>query len=69
MQKTERTTITLPNGLRDRAHYAKINISGIASDAVLHAVKEKETGMVVAKQNTPAAASVRRASECQHQTC
>lgn len=54
MGKMERTTITLPKGLRDRAHNARINISGITSAAVLDALQEKETGAIAAKLRTPA---------------
>jgi len=41
MQK-ERTTISLPPGLRERAHKAEINISAVAAIAVLRHVKSKE---------------------------
>lgn len=43
---TERTTITLPKGLRNRAHAAGINISRVSAIEVSRRVKlfEKETG-------------------------
>lgn len=37
--KFERTTITLPIGLRDRAHARGINISALAASAVLRTIK------------------------------
>jgi post-segregation antitoxin (ccd killing protein) len=51
----ERTTITLMEGLRDRAHARGINISALASDAVLHALEK--TGVNAAKQSSPATTS------------
>jgi post-segregation antitoxin (ccd killing protein) len=67
---SQRICVTLPDGLRDRAHAAGINVSGVAAIAVLRSVQalEKETGEI-GQDTTPAAASVRRAIECQHQTC
>jgi hypothetical protein len=72
MQK-DRTTITLPKGLRDRAHARGINISALAADAVIRYIREsdmiRETGVNAAKQSSPATTSVRRASDCQLQKC
>jgi post-segregation antitoxin (ccd killing protein) len=65
---SERICVTLPIGLPKRAHDAGINISAVAASAVLRTTEaiEKETGEDCQVQ-TPAAASVRRASECQPQ--
>jgi len=38
----ERTTITMPPGLRDKAHLIGVNISRVASIAVSDAVKRLE---------------------------
>jgi post-segregation antitoxin (ccd killing protein) len=45
MHQTERMCITLPKGLRNRAHAAGINVSGVAANAVSRIVEisEKET--------------------------
>lgn len=58
MHQTERMCITMPKGLRDRAHAAGINISGVAANAVSRIVEisEKETGGS-RQANTPAVAS------------
>ncbi|GEM_PF-5297939 len=55
----ERTTITLREGLRDRAHARGLNISALASDAVSRALKvsKEKTGVPAAKQSSPATAS------------
>jgi hypothetical protein len=55
----ERTTISWPIGLRDRAKNAGINISGYTAKSVLHLVEisEKETGVNASKQSPPAAAT------------
>ena len=65
---SEQVMVTFPIGLRDRAHAAGLNVSGVAASAVLRTTQaiEKETGADCQVQ-TPAAASVRRASECQPQ--
>ncbi|MFA5346787.1 MAG: type II toxin-antitoxin system CcdA family antitoxin [Methanoregula sp.] len=39
--RTERTTITLPKGLRDQAHASRINISALAADAVSKRLKKR----------------------------
>jgi len=43
---SERLLVTFPVGLRDRAHAAGLNISGVAASAVLRTTQaiEKETG-------------------------
>jgi len=41
MQK-ERTTISLPPGLRERAHKAEINMSAVAAKAILRKVQSKD---------------------------
>ena len=50
----ERTTITLPQGYRDRAHARGLNISRLAADAIEANIQEKETGVPAAKQRSPA---------------
>jgi post-segregation antitoxin (ccd killing protein) len=72
--KFERTTITLPIGLRDRAHARGINISALAADAVLRYIRKsdkiKETGVAPSKATSPATAPMSgRASDCQLQKC
>ena len=57
---SEQVMVTFPIGLRDRAHAAGLNVSGVAASAVLRTTQaiEKETGVNAAKQFSPAAASV-----------
>lgn len=53
----ERMTITLPDGLKGRAHGAGLNVSGTTARAIeraLRAIKETETGATAAKQVSPA---------------
>lgn len=52
----EKLTITLPDGLRQRAHAAGFNISGTCAKAIERSVIaiEKETGVNAAKQSSPA---------------
>lgn len=51
----ERTTITLPSGLRDEAHRAGINISGIAANAVLRSIRAKKREAGEPVKTAPAA--------------
>lgn len=55
----ERVLITMPPGLRDRAHAAGINVSGVSAIAVSRIVEisEKETGIAPSKATLPAVSS------------
>jgi len=55
----DRIMVTMPPGLRDRAHRAGINISGVAAIAVSRMVElsEKETRVNACKQSPRAAAT------------
>ena len=55
----ERVLVTMPPGLRDRAHAAGINVSGVAAAALLCSVQaiEKETGIAPSKATLPAVSS------------
>lgn len=55
---SQRICVTLPPGLRDRAHAAGINVSGVATAALLRSVQalEKETGEGL-PAHTPAVSS------------
>lgn len=59
MQHYQRTTISLPKGLSERAKRAGVNISGTAAKAILVEIlkAEYETGVTAAKQVPPVAAS------------
>jgi len=59
--RKERTTITLPIGLRGKAHRAGINISGISAHAVLRALRKTKASALSAKSEAPATTSLRRA--------
>lgn len=52
---TQRTTITLPEGLRDKAHRVGLNISGIAAKAVLQSIRAKEREAGEPVKTAPAA--------------
>ena len=51
--------MSFPVGLRDRAHANGINVSGVASAALLRSVQalEKETGIAPSKATLPAVSS------------
>lgn len=44
---TDRTTISLPEGLKERAKKAGLNISGIAAEAILKNVEIMEHGKAI----------------------
>lgn len=59
MEQMDRINITLPRGLRDRAHNAGINISGISAIAVSRMVEisEKERTGDASAKTAPAVSS------------
>lgn len=56
----EKATITLPEGLRERAHANGINVSAVAAAALLRSVQALEkddTGALSSKTSAPAVSS------------
>ena len=65
MQRFQRTTISLPKGLPNRARNAGLNISGIAAKAVLKEVKKIESETGGGRQaHSPAAISMSGGATC-----
>jgi post-segregation antitoxin (ccd killing protein) len=57
---SEIMNVVVPTDLKEKAKALRINISQVCRDALREEVskKEKETGVIAAKQSTPATSSI-----------